>query len=154
MRLTFVTGEVTVVILQSGRGSAGSKSEALSTKGATILVAEDDQGLRKLIKAILAPAGYDLVVASDGDEAVDLGYENRECLVLAVLDAVMPLRRGVDTMKALRAFCPDLPVLLISGYSAEDFLQELDERTRFLRKPFTSSQLLEAVRQSLGVVET
>lgn len=126
----------------------------MSTKGATILVADDDQGLRKLIKAMLAPAGYDLVVAADGDEAVDLGYENRESLDLAVLDSVMPRRRGVDTMKALRAFCPDLPVLLISGYSVEDLLQELDERTRFLRKPFTSNQLLEAVRQSLGTDET
>ncbi len=54
----------------------------MSTTGATILVADDDQGLRKLIKNILGPAGYDLVLASDGDEAVDLGYENRECLGL------------------------------------------------------------------------
>lgn len=122
----------------------------MSTKEATILVADDDQGLRKLIKAILAPAGYELVVACDGDEAVELGYENRQCLDLALLDSVMPRRRGVEAMKALREFCPDLPVLLISGYSEEDLLHELDETTRFLRKPFTPDQLLEAVRQSLG----
>lgn len=133
---------------------AQGQDEAMNAKGATILVADDDQGLRKLIRTILAPAGFDLVVASDGDEAVDLAYENRDCLDLAVLDSVMPHRRGVEAMKALREFCPDLPVLLISGYSAEDLLHELDERTRFLRKPFTSDQLLEAVRQSLGADET
>lgn len=117
---------------------------------ATILIADDDAGLRKLIKAILAPAGYELVFACDGDQAVDLGYENRERLDLAILDSVMPGRRGVEVMKALRAFRPDMPVLLISGYSTEALQPEFDERTDFLGKPFMPDQLLAAVRQSLA----
>lgn len=117
---------------------------------ATILVAEDDAGLRKLIDTILSSAGHELLLAGDGEEAVELGYGNRRRLDLAVLDLVLPGRRGDEVMVALREFRPELPVLLTSGYPAEDVQHACDERTDFLRKPFLPDELLHAVGQLLG----
>ena len=117
---------------------------------ATILVAEDDAGLRRLIDAILGPAGYELLFASDGDEAFELGCQHLRSLDLALLDLVLPGRRGDEVMAALRELRPQLPVLLTSGHAPEDLRLAQDASTKFLRKPFLPDDLLDAVGELLG----
>jgi PAS domain S-box-containing protein len=105
----------------------------------TVLVAEDDQGVRALIHRYLKRAGYDVVLASSGQEAVE-AVKGRT-IDLLVTDVVMPGMGGEGLATALRAEQPNLGILYISGYPEEVDVSRPDH-TSFLRKPFTRQDLV------------
>lgn len=124
-------------------------SETPSTE--TLLVAEDDDALRDLLCQVLESAGYRVIAAEDGDEAVELMRRHGDEIALTVLDMVMPKRGGLDAFKEMRRDHPELRTVLISGYAPElargDALGPGDPI--LLTKPFTNDQLLHAIRQTL-----
>jgi PAS domain S-box-containing protein len=113
-----------------------------------VLVVEDRPELRELLRGALADAGYRVVVAADGVEALALDVRDR--LDLVVADVVMPRMGGLALVEALREKRPALRALFVSGH-ATDRLQ-LGPRDRLLRKPFLMQDMQRTVREVLDAV--
>ena len=126
------------------------REEAVRGGTETILLADDEESLRALAERILTGLGYTVLVARDGEEAVEVLGRNVD-VDLAVLDVVMPRKGGKDAYEEMRKGNPGLKVLFMSGYSAdaghESFV--LTPGTPFLPKPYTPSGLARMVREVL-----
>jgi CheY-like chemotaxis protein len=109
-----------------------------------ILVADDDQFVRDLMRALLAPSGYAIEEAADGEEAV------RKCLHdsfdLLLIDHNMPEMSGPEACAEIRRQKPHMKVLMLSGRVGESEPEEVS----FLLKPFENHELLTLVRQMLA----
>jgi PAS domain S-box-containing protein len=121
-------------------------------QGETVLVVEDEEHVRGLVRRILERAGYRVLVAVDGADACRIWELHGSEVGLLLTDLVMPGDlSGRDLALRLRAARADLPVLYMSGYGADVLGSEeiAADRAIFLAKPFTVAALLEAVRGSL-----
>jgi two-component system cell cycle sensor histidine kinase/response regulator CckA len=116
----------------------------------TVLVAEDESAVRRLVGRILESAGYSVILAKDGEEALEAFFANPDRVDLVLLDVVMPRRNGREVFEAIQARAPR-PVLFTSGYSADalpaEFLAE--HGLSVLPKPYSPDHLLEQVRLTL-----
>lgn len=112
----------------------------------TILLAEDDTGVRELMKMVLDRAGYEVIEASDGIRASLIGRTHNSPIHLLVTDVVMPGLSGVDLAREFERTHPQTRIILISGYTryATDI-----PTAAFLQKPFTPDALLKLVRETL-----
>ncbi|MBX7196570.1 MAG: response regulator [Sandaracinaceae bacterium] len=115
-----------------------------------VLVVEDDALVRALVVRTLRGAGYDVSVASDGQEALELLEAMDPAVDLVVSDVVMPRLGGRELAEQIRLRSLADRVLFVSGYAASLVVAPAGERGRsFLQKPFTSALLLAAVRSAL-----
>jgi two-component system, cell cycle sensor histidine kinase and response regulator CckA len=115
----------------------------------TILVADNEGPIVKIISQALRDAGYRILSASSGDSAVSLARKEREPIDLLITDIVMPGMGGADLYASLKSEQPDLRVLFISGFMNRGPLPG-----GFLKKPFTPAMLVEAVRELLETSST
>jgi two-component system, cell cycle sensor histidine kinase and response regulator CckA len=117
----------------------------------TILLAEDDESVRNLAVLVLQQAGYTVLPASDGFEAVESFNKNQKSIDLLILDVVMPNMGGYEVLKKILKKFPGTPALFCSGYSENSIHNEfvLKEGIRLIEKPYSSRQLLRAVRKTL-----
>ncbi|MBN1178643.1 MAG: response regulator, partial [Anaerolineae bacterium] len=129
-------------------GAETTGEAALRDKGATILIADDEAGIREMVKRILEGNGYQTVTARNGVEAVGLLTANGGAINAVVLDMVMPEMSGLEAMSAIRRMSPHLPLLAMSG-SLEGPPIGNDAATAFLRKPFGRAELLPILRTLL-----
>jgi two-component system, cell cycle sensor histidine kinase and response regulator CckA len=115
----------------------------------TILVAEDEEAVRELVRTVLVRLGYRVIVAADGLEAVELA--SREELDLLLTDVIMPGLSGPETATRVRELQPDVRVLFMSGYTAGaiDRHSLLEQDAALLQKPFTPGLLASTVRMAL-----
>jgi two-component system cell cycle sensor histidine kinase/response regulator CckA len=121
---------------------------------ARILLVEDDDGVRQLTARMLRQYGYDILVATDGTEALAMLASGLQGVDAVVTDVVMPGMSGAELIGQLRARWPDLPVLFLSGYTGDEVKGELKSGSRqaFLQKPFSSDALAAAVEEMLSDV--
>src|SRR5213592_1044324 len=119
----------------------------------TILLVEDEHLVRLLARKVLERAGYRVLVAAGGAEALDLAERYAGTIHLLLTDVVMPGMNGRELIRRLAPLRPDLRVLYMSGYADEAVAQHgvLDPGTAFLQKPFTPGGLADKVR---GVLDT
>lgn len=117
----------------------------------TILLVEDDTPLRNLITSFLTASGYRVVDAPSGVEALRIVEEAGTEFDLLLTDIVMPSMNGRRLAEILRARNPEMPVILLSGYTADEVARQgVEEDTvTFLQKPFTPDQLTALVREVL-----
>jgi two-component system cell cycle sensor histidine kinase/response regulator CckA len=117
----------------------------------TILIAEDHEGIREMACATLESLGYQVLLAHDGEEAVEMFSAHRDSIALVLLDVIMPRRSGPETYEAIKAMSPDVPVVFATGYSNETAaLTEMVERgIAVLRKPYSPGVLCRRVREAL-----
>ena len=117
----------------------------------TILVAEDEPAVLKLIEQILYTAGYTILPARDGQEALQVFREHAENIDLVILDVMMPGLSGREVMDQIRPEYPHTPLLFSSGYSESaihtDFV--IEDGLRLIQKPYRRDSLLREVRQVL-----
>ncbi|MEN6508070.1 MAG: ATP-binding protein [Smithella sp.] len=141
-------------IVQAVESVDGNKTEELINQGGarTILVAEDDSGIRDLITTILTERGYQVIGAADGVEAVSLFRENKEKVVLVMLDGIMPKKNGREACREIRTMKPDVKVIFMSGYSENmlDFDKMQDMNIHFLQKPVLPLDILKKIQELLG----
>ncbi|WP_031496910.1 hybrid sensor histidine kinase/response regulator [Bryobacter aggregatus] len=117
----------------------------------TILVVEDEGGIRALVRKILRRQGYNVLEAAHGEEALRVMHDFNGHIDLLLTDVMMPGMNGVElSYKALEAK-PSLKVLFVSGYTDESLLEagQFPSGTAFLQKPFTLGSLLGKVREVL-----
>jgi len=121
--------------------------------GQTILLVEDDDGVRALTLNVLIRLGYRVLSAGCGDEALGIARRTTEPIDLLLTDVVMPDMGGRDLVARFARVRPGVKVLFMSGYTDDAILQHgvLDEGTAFLHKPFTHERLSAAVRSALDV---
>jgi CheY-like chemotaxis protein len=135
-----------------GAQTRARPTETAQGAGETILIAEDDDGLRALATKILSREGYTVLAARDGEEAVGLYERNREAVRLALIDDVMPRMGGRAALARMRDATPGLPAILCSGYtwSLSGKAQEGAAPFDILQKPWRPRELLRAVRDALA----
>jgi PAS domain S-box-containing protein len=120
----------------------------------TILLVDDEPLIRNLGRTILETYGYTVMLAEDGQQALDVFSNNSNAIDLVILDLTMPVLSGRDALRLLRQIDPEIPVLFASGYSAEQAIDADSEQvTGFVGKPFPPQQLASAVRQALDQAE-
>jgi two-component system cell cycle sensor histidine kinase/response regulator CckA len=110
-----------------------------------VLLVEDEPRVRAQARRLLQRSGYDVVEASDGADGKRVFAERQGHVTVVVTDVVMPMIGGVEMVSTLRAVQPELPVVFVSGYTAEDQDLPLDDRTAFLTKPYTIDSLCDAI---------
>ena len=134
---------------------AGPTERIASSGDKRILLAEDEEVLRSLVSSTLEFAGYQVVQASNGEDALSCFEEGGGEFDMIVTDVVMPKMGGRELVQAVKRSKPGMKVLYLSGHIADDELQE--EITRkgspFLPKPFKPSELTRRVMEILDGVE-
>ena len=117
----------------------------------TILIAEDDAQVRALTKKILEKAGYQVVEAADGAEAVRLYCGDHNNIQLLILDVIMPRKNGKECYDEIRKSTPDIKAIFTSGYTANIIHKKgiLEEGIDLILKPISPNQLLRKVREVL-----
>jgi len=126
---------------------------ALSRGSETILLAEDSKEVRDLTRDALNEAGYTVIEAVDGEDALKKYITNRNAIGMLILDVIMPKKNGKTVYDEIKQMAPDIKVLFISGYTA-DYLGRkgvLESSTTLLSKPFLPEDLLRKVNEILHV---
>jgi PAS domain S-box-containing protein len=142
-------GAGTQVRIHLPRGETSGVADPAATTVAqprhVVLLVEDEPRVRSQARRLLKRSGYEVIEASDGAEAKRIFAERKEDVDVVVSDVVMPVVGGVELVATLRAVQPDLPVVFVSGYTAEERDLPLGDRTAFLTKPYTIEALCEAI---------
>ncbi len=117
----------------------------------TVLLGEDNDMVRFMTKSLLNDAGYTVLEAADGEEAVNCFSENRDHIDLLILDVIMPKKNGRDVYEDVRSMRPGVKVLFTSGYTADIIRTKgvIEEGLNFLQKPAAMGELLRKIRAIL-----
>jgi PAS domain S-box-containing protein len=118
----------------------------------TILLVDDEPLLRELGRTILENQGYQVLLAEDGMQAVDIFQRNRHLIDLVILDLTMPRLSGSDACRRMLEIDPGVRVLFSSGYFAEELTEREDRIVGFIKKPYRQEELAKTVRASLEQV--
>jgi two-component system, cell cycle sensor histidine kinase and response regulator CckA len=155
-------GATFTIALPAARFATGATvpEPRLAVRGGseTLLIAEDEELLRTLAATILQRAGYTVLLAANGEEAIEIFTRDCEAIDLVILDLIMPRIGGREAFERMRALCPDLRALFVTGYGADYNLRGdptgLPPNAALLRKPYNVATLSQAVREVLDRVET
>jgi two-component system cell cycle sensor histidine kinase/response regulator CckA len=126
----------------------------------TILVAEDEEALRGLARDILEGLGYKVLLAKNGEEAVEMYEQKREQIDLLLLDVVMPRMGGIEAYERIREPSGDVPLIFMTGYSAATVQSRFVKQNKLmeklgavvLQKPYNVEGLGRKVREVLDQV--
>ncbi len=131
------------------REAAASTAPPSGTE--TILVAEDEETVRAFVESVLKKYGYQVIVATDGNDAVAKFQANRDRIQFVLMDVIMPGSSGKKAWDEIRRDRPDLKVLFTSGYTADAIQSrgELDHGADLMMKPMQPRDLLVKIRQML-----
>lgn len=121
----------------------------VATGSETILVIEDDAATLEMVTAALETQGYEVLPAANGIEASVLLRQEHARIDIVLADAVVPGRSGIEVAAEARQFRPGMPVLLMTGYSAEFLGSQLRDDLPVLHKPFSPLELIHRLRQLL-----
>jgi signal transduction histidine kinase len=146
-------GKGTAFTLYLPRGSAAParavppKPLAPAVHGSgTILIAEDERPIRRLVATVLQQAGFHTIEATDGQEALELFGKNSQAITLVITDVVMPRMGGRQLAQHLRGLRHDIGLVYMTGYAEEgDALKQAAPDARVLLKPFSPDALLHTV---------
>jgi two-component system, cell cycle sensor histidine kinase and response regulator CckA len=114
----------------------------------TVLVVDDEAMVREMTGDLLTSLGFEVVLARDGREGVELLGEWGERIEVVLLDLTMPRMGGKEALREMRRVRADVPVVVMSGYSEQEVMGQFSEGAPagFLQKPFTIAELGDAIR--------
>lgn len=117
----------------------------------TILLAEDEPGIRDLLSLVLDTHGYHVISAENGEEAVLKFKENKETVDLVILDGIMPKKSGKEAFQEIKVIHPKIKTIFVSGYPQDllDFEGMEGQEVNCLQKPVRPAELLKKVREIL-----
>jgi two-component system cell cycle sensor histidine kinase/response regulator CckA len=119
----------------------------------TILLVEDNRMVREMVVDLLETGGFKVLVADSPLVAQEIERSHAGSIALMITDVIMPEMNGMELYESLRDRRTGMPVLYISGYTSDVVVHDgtLEEEVNFLKKPFSAEQLMERVKQMLGV---
>jgi two-component system, cell cycle sensor histidine kinase and response regulator CckA len=157
VRIRTAPGEGTSfrVVLPAVTGEADAPPRRLPGAGwrgqGTVLVVEDEEDVREVVGRMLERLGFQVITAMDGVDALRVLDEHDGGVTAVLLDLSMPRMGGPETVQLLRERLPELPVVLMSGYTEQDMASKILKGTggavRFLQKPFLPEDLSSVLRQ-------
>jgi CheY-like chemotaxis protein len=119
----------------------------------TVLLVEDDEQVRQLIRSLLTSDGFRVLEAATGAEGLELGQRHAGEINVLLSDMLLPELSGFDVAQQLRERHPNLKIILMTGYVEGDIVQRSISElgAAFLDKPFHPNALLERVREAAGL---
>jgi two-component system, cell cycle sensor histidine kinase and response regulator CckA len=124
---------------------AAVRTVSSGTEGKTILVVEDDDIVRDLVREILKQKGHNILTARNGGDALQLARQYEGKIDLLITDMVMRRIDGIMLSKKMQSFLPDIKVMLMSGYGNDVVKEEELSDITFLQKPFLPNELVQKV---------
>lgn len=123
-----------------------------------VLIAEDEVVVREWTRSVMESAGFQVLAAGNGEEALTLFDSNADRIALALLDVVMPRRNGIDVARRIANVRPDLPVIFMTGndfgmleeHTAYSSDTSMPNRMVTIRKPFRGRELLQMVGEVMA----
>ncbi len=161
-RVAFVASHLEGVMASELRQAVGEirdsirllspETAAATSDNPVVLFVDDEEIIRRIGEKILSREGFQVILASDGSEAVGTYEQNRHRIKCVVLDLVMPKMDGMQAFRMLRKSSPDLGIILTTGYGEEEIRKRFGtlKLQGFLRKPFTASALVGMVREAIS----
>jgi DNA-binding NtrC family response regulator len=145
--------ESCVIANQPESENGSSQGVLMGAHSGTILVVEDESGVRELTRSTLRNHGYLVLAAASVAEALDVSKRYLGPIHLVLTDVVMPGGGGRELAEKLAVGRPDTRILYMSGYADQSVLDHglLDASAAFLQKPFTASTLMSKVRTMLDM---
>jgi CheY-like chemotaxis protein len=129
---------------------SGEKVRRLISGKETVLIVEDEEVLRSFSSEMLKDLGYNVLMASDGEEALVVFQENLEVIDLVVSDMVMPKKSGIELFNDLKQIKPEVKFILVTGYCLEEAEGHiLRDMEAILMKPYTTEKIAALIRKSL-----
>jgi PAS domain S-box-containing protein len=138
-----------------------AKAQLLPLRGGTetILIAEDEEALRQLSKDVLETLGYTVLLARNGEEAVEMYRVNRERIKMLLFDVVMPRLGGTEAFEQIREMGGDVPLVFMTGYSSETVQSRFVKQNKLIeelgvvviQKPYSLEGLGRKVREVLDL---
>jgi len=141
------------VVETDGQYDSTSSAVRGSWQGAgRVLLADDEEAIRELVRDILEQKGFEVTAAADGAEAVDLYRRSAHGFDLVLLDMTMPNMNGEDAFRAIQAEDPDARVILTTGFADREEIASLleDGVTDYLIKPYRGDRLVKMISEALG----
>lgn len=139
------------VAVEGAQAEPELTSESVVGGSETIMIAEDDDAIRTLLRNVLQTKGYKTIEAEDGEEAIAKFIKHQDEVDLIVLDVVMPKKNGVDAFKKIRDVRPDIKAIFMSGYPPEAITDvDIKEVHELIQKPISPRDLLKRIRELLG----
>ncbi len=151
-----VLGEGTSVVvalphheLVASEPESDSASPGQKLKSMTVLIAEDEISVARIVKRFMDYLGQEVLPAANGKEAVEIFQDRGAEIDVVMLDLSMPIMDGKEAMKEIRALNAEVPIIICSGFPAEDITKGFgsDQPTFFLQKPFVADQLRKVLRE-------
>jgi len=147
------TFKIYLPLIAKGIKEAQEAQEAEPPPGGTetVLLAEDDEVVRELHRMILEEAGYRVIEAVDGRDALDKFMEHTKEIQILTTDVVMPKMNGKMLYEEIRKIRPDMKVLFMSGYTKDIIVERgfMEDEFSLVAKPVTSDMLLKKIREIL-----
>ena len=120
-----------------------------NANGKLILVVDDEPAVVRVVTVFLARAGYMAIVAENGASGLEAFQASADQIDLVLADIVMPVLDGISMANAIRRIRPNVPVLLMSGYSESVITTISKESFPFIKKPFLAAELVLAIEVNL-----
>jgi DNA-binding NtrC family response regulator len=121
-----------------------------SEQSPCVLFVDDEEAVRRLGARALRSAGFEVLLAADGVEAVECFKANYQRIGVVVMDMTMPRMSGGAAAEIMHGLCPEVPLILSTGFSCDDTANELVGVAATLQKPYRINTLIETVRQVLA----
>ena len=151
------SGSVFRVLLPAGGAGALGDAEPGDTEEwrgeGTVLVVDDEPAVRAVTRGMLERAGFDVLVASDGQDAIEVFREQQDRVIAVVLDLAMPRMSGKEALAEIRTISPMVAVLLATGYAARDADVQVDDDPfcDYIQKPYDTEDLLAGLQKLLTI---
>jgi signal transduction histidine kinase/CheY-like chemotaxis protein len=148
MKVLLPVSDVPALARQQG---AGTEPEEWTGSG-TVLLVDDEETVRAVAGQMIERAGFDVITAQGGREAVEIYRERRDEITCVVLDLTMPHMSGEECFRELRRMDKDVRVILSSGYTEQDATERFAGKglAGFIQKPYELAQLKDKLRECLG----
>jgi PAS domain S-box-containing protein len=130
----------------------GGHARLSGPRKGTILLADDEDVVRMVSRSMLERAGFTVMTAANGEEAVHLFESARGSILCVILDLTMPVMGGEEAFNHIRALSRDVPVIVSSGYDEHDIAPRFAGLglSGFIQKPYTGSRLMDVVQSAIG----
>ena len=144
------TFHIYLPVVSKGAKKEEPAQEPVKGGNETVLVAEDDEVVRRLLRDVLRHHGYNVIEATDGADAIK-NFKNTDRIDLLILDSIMPIKNGREAYDEISKIRPGIKVLFTSGYTRDVILDKgiEDKKFHFISKPISPSTLLQKVREVL-----